>query len=62
MPAEQVDDAARTLARAALGPPARDLATTRSGAFHYALLRHVPRRVLDAVLRRRLAGIRLPAS
>ena len=29
VPAERVEDAARTLARAALGPPARDLATTR---------------------------------
>ncbi len=62
VPVERVADAARTLARAALGPPARDLATTRVGALNYALLRHVPRRLLDAVLRRRLAGIRLPAS
>jgi NAD(P)-dependent dehydrogenase (short-subunit alcohol dehydrogenase family) len=62
VPAERVEDAARTLARAALGPPARDLATTRNGALGYALLRHLPRRLLDAAVRRRLAGIRLPAS
>jgi NAD(P)-dependent dehydrogenase (short-subunit alcohol dehydrogenase family) len=62
VPAESVEDAARTLARAALGPPARDLATTRNGAVGYALMRHVPRRVLDAVVRRRLARVRLPAS
>jgi NAD(P)-dependent dehydrogenase (short-subunit alcohol dehydrogenase family) len=62
VPVERVHDAARTLARAALGSPARDLATTRNGAVGYALLRHAPRRLLDAVVRRRLAGIRLPAS
>ena len=31
VPAEDVRDAAKTIARAALGPPVRDLATTRSG-------------------------------
>ncbi len=62
VPAERVEDAARTLARAALGPPARDLATTRAGAVAHALLRHLPRRVLDAAVRRRLAKITLPAS
>jgi NAD(P)-dependent dehydrogenase (short-subunit alcohol dehydrogenase family) len=62
VPVERVQDATRTLARAALGSPARDLATTRNGAVGYALLRHAPRRLLDAVVRRRLAGIRLPAS
>jgi NAD(P)-dependent dehydrogenase (short-subunit alcohol dehydrogenase family) len=62
VPAERVEDAARTLARAALGPPARDLATTRQGAIAYALMRHVPRRLLDAVVHRRLARITLPAS
>jgi NAD(P)-dependent dehydrogenase (short-subunit alcohol dehydrogenase family) len=60
VPVERVQDAARTLARAALGPPARDLATTRSGAVGYALMRHIPRRMLDAIVRRRLA--RLAAS
>jgi NAD(P)-dependent dehydrogenase (short-subunit alcohol dehydrogenase family) len=62
VPVEKVEDAARTLARAALGPPARDLATTRQGAIGYALMRHAPRRLLDAVVRRRLARITLPAS
>jgi NAD(P)-dependent dehydrogenase (short-subunit alcohol dehydrogenase family) len=62
VPAEKVEDAARTLVRAALGPPARDLATTRQGAIGYALMRHVPRRLLDAIVRRRLARITLPAS
>jgi NAD(P)-dependent dehydrogenase (short-subunit alcohol dehydrogenase family) len=54
VPVERVEDAARTLARAALGAPARDLATTRGGAVAYALLRHIPRRALDAIVRRRL--------
>jgi NAD(P)-dependent dehydrogenase (short-subunit alcohol dehydrogenase family) len=62
VPAERVEDAARTLARAALGPPARDLATTKQGAIGYALMRHLPRRLVDAVVRRRLARITLPAS
>ena len=58
MPAEQVQDAARTIARAAYGPPARDLATTRNGTVAYAVMRHIPRRWLDAVLRRRLRAPR----
>jgi len=64
VPAEDVRDAARTIARAALGPPARDLATTRNGAIGYALMRHIPRRWLDAIVRRRLErlGVTLPAS
>jgi NAD(P)-dependent dehydrogenase (short-subunit alcohol dehydrogenase family) len=62
VPVESVEDAARTLTRAALGPPARDLATTRQGAIGYALMRHVPRRLLDAAVRRRLSKLTLPAS
>jgi len=54
VPVEKVQDAARTIARAIYGPPARDLATTRSGAVGYAVLRHIPRRLLDRILRRRL--------
>jgi hypothetical protein len=54
---EKVEDAARTIARAIYGPPARDLATTRNGAIGYALMRHIPRRWLDAILRRRLARL-----
>jgi NAD(P)-dependent dehydrogenase (short-subunit alcohol dehydrogenase family) len=63
-PPERVEDAGRTIARAALGPPARDLATTRGGAVAYALMRHIPRRWLDAIVRRRLErlGVTLPAS
>jgi NAD(P)-dependent dehydrogenase (short-subunit alcohol dehydrogenase family) len=45
VPAERVSDAARTLVRAALGRPARDLATTR---------RRTPRRLLDAITRARV--------
>ena len=64
VPVEDVRDAAKTIARAALGSPVRDLATTRSGGISYFVLRHVPRRLLDTVLRRRLErlGVKLPAS
>jgi NAD(P)-dependent dehydrogenase (short-subunit alcohol dehydrogenase family) len=54
IPTERIEDAARTLARAALGPPARDLATTRRGTVHYALGRRVPRRLLDRVVAARM--------
>jgi NAD(P)-dependent dehydrogenase (short-subunit alcohol dehydrogenase family) len=47
VPAERLSAAAATLVRAALGPPARDLATTRSGAIAYAVVRRLPRRVVD---------------
>jgi NAD(P)-dependent dehydrogenase (short-subunit alcohol dehydrogenase family) len=47
VPAERLEDAARTLADAALGPPARDLATSRQGTASYALLRRLPRRLVD---------------
>jgi NAD(P)-dependent dehydrogenase (short-subunit alcohol dehydrogenase family) len=54
VPAERVEDAARTLVRAVLGPPARDLATTRLGTLRYALLRHAPRRLVDGAVRRQM--------
>jgi NAD(P)-dependent dehydrogenase (short-subunit alcohol dehydrogenase family) len=54
VPPERVSDAARTLVRAALGPPARDLATTRRGALGYFLARRAPRRLLDAITRARM--------
>jgi NAD(P)-dependent dehydrogenase (short-subunit alcohol dehydrogenase family) len=54
IPPEPVENAARVLARAALGKPARDLATTRRGAVQYALGRWVPRRLLDRVLAARI--------
>jgi len=56
VPEEELAAVARTMARAALGRPVRDLATTRRGGVQYLLLRGVPRRVMDrlilAVLRR----------
>jgi NAD(P)-dependent dehydrogenase (short-subunit alcohol dehydrogenase family) len=57
VPVERVEDAA-------LGSPVRDLATTRSGAIGYAFMRHLPRRWMDAIVRRRLErlGVTLPAS
>jgi NAD(P)-dependent dehydrogenase (short-subunit alcohol dehydrogenase family) len=54
VPPERLEDAVRTLVRAATGPPARDLATTRSGAFGYALVRLLPRRWVDRATRARL--------
>jgi len=54
VPVEQVEDAARTLVRAALGKRARDLATTRQGALSYAVVRHLPRGVMDALTRARM--------
>ena len=58
VPAERVTDAAKTLARAALGPPRRDLATTRRGTLNYALASRAPRALMDRLVRgqsRRLA-------
>jgi NAD(P)-dependent dehydrogenase (short-subunit alcohol dehydrogenase family) len=54
VPPERLEDAVRTLVRAATGSPARDLATTRSGAFGYALVRLLPRRLVDRATRARL--------
>ena len=59
MPAEPLEAAAAALVRAALGPPVRDLATTRQGTVQYALARAAPRRIVDRVISsqvRRLAG------
>jgi NAD(P)-dependent dehydrogenase (short-subunit alcohol dehydrogenase family) len=56
VPEEKLDAVALTMARAALGRPVRDLATTRRGGFQYLLLRATPRGLMDrltlAVLRR----------
>jgi NAD(P)-dependent dehydrogenase (short-subunit alcohol dehydrogenase family) len=52
VPAEPVEAAAKTLARAALGRPVRDLATTRAGTIQYFLARRSPRRLLDAITNR----------
>ncbi len=54
VPAERLSDAADTLVRAALGRPARDLATTRSGTLAYAVVRRLPRRLVDRVGRAQL--------
>jgi NAD(P)-dependent dehydrogenase (short-subunit alcohol dehydrogenase family) len=54
IPAERVEDAARTLVRAALGRPARDLATTRAGTIQYWLARRSPRRLVDRAIAGRL--------
>jgi NAD(P)-dependent dehydrogenase (short-subunit alcohol dehydrogenase family) len=47
VPAESLEDAARTLTRAALDSHKRDLATTRLGEISYALLRVTPKRLVD---------------
>jgi len=52
VPAEPLAAAAKTLARAALGRPVRDLATTRAGTVQYFLARRSPRRLLDALTNR----------
>jgi NAD(P)-dependent dehydrogenase (short-subunit alcohol dehydrogenase family) len=54
VPAERIEDAAATLVRAALGRPARDLATSRRGAVGYVLARHLPRRLMDWVVEARM--------
>jgi NAD(P)-dependent dehydrogenase (short-subunit alcohol dehydrogenase family) len=54
VPAERLERAVATLVRAALGRPARDLATTRTGAAGYLLLRHLPRGLVDRAVRRGL--------
>ena len=51
VPAEDVEDAARTLVRAALGSIRRDVGTTRRGAAGYAALRLMPRSAVDAMVR-----------
>ncbi len=48
VPAEDIAEAGRAFARAALSEkPIRDLATTRSGTVNYALVRLLPRGLLD---------------
>ncbi len=55
VPAEPLEAAAATFVRAALDNPApRDLATSRQGTVGYALLRRLPRRLLDRLTLRRL--------
>lgn len=57
VPAEPLSAAARTMARAALGPPAQDLATTRQGAVAYAIVRRLPRRLVNRVSGRRVRAL-----
>jgi NAD(P)-dependent dehydrogenase (short-subunit alcohol dehydrogenase family) len=54
VPEEDLAEVARTLARAVLGAPVRDLATTRLGTAQYTALRAVPRRVVDRLVLRQL--------
>jgi NAD(P)-dependent dehydrogenase (short-subunit alcohol dehydrogenase family) len=54
VPAERLADAVAAVVRAAVGPPVRDLATTRQGTVGYALLKLAPRRLVDRIARRRL--------
>jgi NAD(P)-dependent dehydrogenase (short-subunit alcohol dehydrogenase family) len=66
VPAERVEDVAATLARASLGRPRRDMATTRRGGFSYALARLTPRPALDRMVelavRRQVRDGRLEGS
>ena len=57
VPAETLEGAARTLVRAALGPPVRDLATTRAGTIQYALARRLPRRLMDRLTTARMTAL-----
>jgi NAD(P)-dependent dehydrogenase (short-subunit alcohol dehydrogenase family) len=50
VPEEKLDEVARLMARAALGKPKRDLATTRRGTVNYFLLRATPRGVMDRLI------------
>jgi NAD(P)-dependent dehydrogenase (short-subunit alcohol dehydrogenase family) len=54
IPAERLQDAARTIARAALGPPRRDLATSLMGTIAYAAAARGSRRLVDRVTLARL--------
>jgi len=57
VPVEELDAVAERVAQAALGKPVRDLATTPRGTLGYAMLRRLPRRLVDvevmATIRRR---------
>lgn len=51
VPVEPLSAAVDTLVRAAIGRPARDLATSRRGAVSYAALTHVPPPLVDRLVR-----------
>ena len=54
VPPEPVGAAATTIVRAIYGRPARDLATTRRGAFSYALLGLLPKGLVEWGVRRQM--------
>jgi NAD(P)-dependent dehydrogenase (short-subunit alcohol dehydrogenase family) len=59
VPPEPLDAAVGTLVRAIYGKPARDLATTRRGAQSYAVLRLLPKGLVERAIRRQMrAGAR----
>jgi NAD(P)-dependent dehydrogenase (short-subunit alcohol dehydrogenase family) len=66
VPEEPLSAAARTLARAALGKPVRDLATTPRGTVQYTLARLSSRRLLDRLtvmtMRRMARGGKFPQA
>jgi NAD(P)-dependent dehydrogenase (short-subunit alcohol dehydrogenase family) len=66
VPEESLGEVAKLMARAALGSPKRDLATTRRGTVNYFLLRATPRGVMDrlilTVLRRAARSGRFKSS
>jgi NAD(P)-dependent dehydrogenase (short-subunit alcohol dehydrogenase family) len=54
VPPEPLDAAVGTLVRAIYGKPARDLATTRRGAHSYAVLRVLPKGLVERAIRRQM--------
>ena len=54
VPAEPLEAAVNTLVRAIYGKPARDLATTKRGARSYALLRLLPKGLVEGAIRRQM--------
>ena len=54
VPPEPLDAAVGTIVRAIYGKPARDLATTRRGAQSYALLRFLPKGLVERGVRRQV--------
>jgi len=54
VPAEPLSAAVETIVRAIYGKPARDLATTKRGARSYALLRVLPKGLVEGAIRRQM--------
>jgi len=54
VPPEPLSAAVETIVRAIYGRPARDLATTRRGAQVYALLRFLPKGLVERAIRRQM--------